>query len=114
MRDTTVEDGTLSNTAIERCPARPASASNAAPSTVTASAGRSNTLAGSRTCVRPQPRQPTTGCTAMHQDGPSVSARTCRRAVDYLRTSSLTLTSHTTNSKTPTDRPQTTSGINPR
>ena len=61
MGDTTVEDGTSSNTAIERCPARPALANNAAPSTVTASARRSNPLAGSRTCVRPQPRQPTQG-----------------------------------------------------
>jgi len=38
----------------------------------------------------------------MHQDGPSVSAKTCGRAVAYLQ-DILTLTSHTTNSKTPTD-----------
>ena len=44
------------STAIGRCPAPLALANNAAPITVTASARRSNTLAGNSTCVRPQPR----------------------------------------------------------
>ena len=38
----------------------------------------------------------------MHQDGPPVSAKTCGRAVAYLQ-DILTLTSHTTEGKTPTD-----------
>ena len=52
----TVEHGTLTNTAIRRCPAPPALASSAAPITVTASARRSNTLAGNSTWVRRHPR----------------------------------------------------------
>ena len=47
-----IEHGTLTNTAIGRCPAPPALASSAAPITVTASARRSNTLAGNSTWVR--------------------------------------------------------------
>lgn len=37
----------------------------------------------------------------MHQDGPSVSAKTSGRAVAYFQ-DVLTLTSHTTRNKTPT------------
>jgi len=48
--------GRFSITATRRCPAPLALASNAVPITVTASARRSNTLAGSSTCVPRQPR----------------------------------------------------------
>lgn len=152
----TVEAGTASSTATRRCPSPLALASNPAPITVTASARRSNTLAGSSTCVAPQPPhralrgsnrptprttlsraephgrstppQPTTGhpkkpahksnstaeaftptvitgCTPMHQDGPSVSTKTFGRAVAYFQ-DVLTLTSHTNSSKTPAEQTQ--------
>ena len=160
----TVVAGRPTSSATRRCPPPDALASNATPITVTASARRSNTLAGSSTWVRrqplhlarrgvsrPTPRTPrsradphgtnrrpqpgaghhsppphsavstaarstptvNTGCTPMHQDGPSVSAKTRGRAVAH-PPDVVTLASHTTAGKDQPSPARTATMISPR
>ncbi|HEV8176527.1 MAG TPA: hypothetical protein VGP44_02450, partial [Gemmatimonadales bacterium] len=55
-----------------------------------------------------------TGCTPMHQDGPSVSAKTRGRAVAFYPSVVLTLASHTTTNKSRPITPGPTTMIIPR